>query len=72
VEQAESNKIPCGGCAEETTQGGEAEDSRAIQLGLFPSVHEILINELKDVDIDKITPLEALTFLDRLKKSLIM
>lgn len=72
MEQAESNKIPCGGCTEETTQTGEAEDSRAIQLGLFPSVHEILINELKDVDVDKITPLEALTFLDRLKKSLIM
>jgi DNA mismatch repair protein MutS len=72
MEQAESNKIPCMGQVENTSQAEEAEDSRAIQFGLFPSSHEILINELKDVDIDKITPLEALAFLDRLKKSLIM
>jgi DNA mismatch repair protein MutS len=41
-----------------------------MQLGLFPSLYEILANELKDIEINNITPLEALNILDRLKRSL--
>jgi len=46
------------------------EKARARQLGLFPSPYEILAEELKNVEIEKITPLEALNILDRLKNSL--
>ena len=41
-----------------------------IQLGLFPSPYEIIVNELEKLDIDSITPLEALNILNRLKKSI--
>jgi len=40
------------------------------QLDLFPSPIEILARELKGIDINNITPLEALNILDRLKKSI--
>jgi DNA mismatch repair protein MutS len=40
------------------------------QLDLFPSPYEILVKELGNVDIERITPLEALNILDRLKRSL--
>ncbi len=46
--------------------------SRGPQLDLFPSPYEILAKELKQIDIDEITPLEALNILDRLKKSLLI
>jgi len=49
--------------------GVEAGDN-TFQLGLFPSPYEILLKELKNVDINTITPLEALNILDRLQKSL--
>jgi DNA mismatch repair protein MutS len=54
--------------------GGPAPEKAAasdeLQLGLFPAPYEILLKELKDVDINSITPLEALNILDRLQKSL--
>jgi DNA mismatch repair protein MutS len=40
------------------------------QYDLFPSPYEVLIQELRDVDVNAITPLEALNILDRLKKSM--
>jgi len=40
------------------------------QLELFPSPFEILINELKNIDINIITPIQALNILEKLKKSL--
>jgi len=40
------------------------------QLDLFPSPYEILMKELGEVDIESITPLEALNILDRLKRSI--
>ncbi|MFW6138016.1 MAG: DNA mismatch repair protein MutS, partial [Spirochaetota bacterium] len=40
------------------------------QLEMFPSSYEILAKELAGVDINTITPLEALNILDRLKKSI--
>ncbi len=48
----------------------DGRDSESVQLELFPSAYEIVLNELKNVDINNITPLEALNILDRLKKSL--
>ena len=41
-----------------------------LQLGLFPSPYEIIANELENLDINNITPIEALNILDRLKKSI--
>jgi len=40
------------------------------QLDLFPSPYDILIKELRTVDVNSITPLEAMNILDRLKKSI--
>ncbi len=48
----------------------EQKKSETAQLGLFPSPYEILAKELKGVDINNITPLEALNILDRLQKSI--
>jgi DNA mismatch repair protein MutS len=49
----------------------ESEENRStLQLGLFPSPYEILAEELKNVEIEKITPLDALNILNRLKKSI--
>lgn len=50
----------------------EKDSGRALQLGLFPSPYEILAKELKNIEIDKITPLEALNILERLKNSIHM
>jgi DNA mismatch repair protein MutS len=41
------------------------------QLALFPSPSDILLHELKNLEIDTITPIEALNILDRLKRSLL-
>jgi len=46
------------------------QKSKSVQLGLFPSPYEILAKELKGVDINNITPLEALNILERLQKSI--
>jgi DNA mismatch repair protein MutS len=43
---------------------------RELQFELFPSPLELLIKELKMLDIEHITPLDALNILDRLKRSL--
>jgi DNA mismatch repair protein MutS len=54
--------------------GGETKESQGSdadsQLDLFPSPYEILVKELGNIDIETITPIEALNILDRLKKSL--
>jgi DNA mismatch repair protein MutS len=50
--------------------GSESTHGDDVQLGLFPSPYEILIKELKRIDIDRITPLEALSILEKLKKSI--
>jgi DNA mismatch repair protein MutS len=54
----------------ETRTTESEEEIPTHQLGLFPSPYEILAEELKNVEIEKITPLEALNILDRLKKSI--
>lgn len=45
-------------------------EDMTVQLGLFPSPYEILINELKNIDINQMTPIEALALLERLQKSI--
>ncbi len=49
---------------------GNPNSSEGTQLELFPSPLEIVINELKKVDVNSITPLEALNIIDRLKRDL--
>ena len=49
---------------------GQQTPHRELQYNLFPSPFEILARELRDMDIESITPLEALNILDRLKKSM--
>jgi DNA mismatch repair protein MutS len=56
--------------AEIDARGSESPIGEDVQLGLFPSPYEILIKELNQIDINSITPLEALGILDRLKKSI--
>jgi DNA mismatch repair protein MutS len=68
LDQIEDGKFiekagPVGFVEEKKTKDG-------MQFGLFPSLYEILATELKDLEIEKITPLEALNILDRLKRSL--
>jgi DNA mismatch repair protein MutS len=51
-----------------STPGKKREEKK--QLDLFSSPYDILVKELREVDINSITPLEALDILDRLKKSM--
>jgi len=51
-------------------EGALQPAQKAVQFDLFPSPYEILLKELRQVNIEKITPLEALNILDRLKKSI--
>jgi DNA mismatch repair protein MutS len=57
-----------GGSAEKSGMSGPKGE--AMQLPLFPSLYEVVVKELKNVDVNSITPLEALNILDRLKKSI--
>jgi DNA mismatch repair protein MutS len=51
-------------------EGAEKRPSDVeLQFELFPSPLELLIRELRDMDIERITPLDALNILDRLKRS---
>ena len=58
------------GSDEEGRKANSQDEDMSVQLGLFPSPYEILINELKNIDVNKMTPIEALTLLDRLQKSI--
>jgi DNA mismatch repair protein MutS len=66
---AESERRPDG-----APDGGVEEScprvERGTQLSLFPTPYEILLHEIRGLDINAITPLEALGILDRLKNSL--
>lgn len=50
--------------------GGTAAPRRDPQYDLFPSPYEVLLRELGEVDLNTITPIEAMNILDRLKKSI--
>ncbi|UCB45420.1 MAG: DNA mismatch repair protein MutS [Spirochaetota bacterium] len=54
----------------ETRNREEESNEYNPQLGLFPSAHEVLLNELGKINIDDITPIEALNILERLKRGL--
>lgn len=45
-------------------------EENKLQLNLFPSPYDILAHELKGINVNEITPLEALNLLDRLKRSI--
>jgi DNA mismatch repair protein MutS len=61
-----SSGVPAEGATqEEKKPPSELE----VQFELFPSPLELLIRELRDMDIERITPLDALNILDRLKRS---
>jgi DNA mismatch repair protein MutS len=66
-----------GGAAASTGDEGGLEKVREsprpeaeAQLGLFPSPYEILVKELQSIDINDLTPIEALNILNRLKESM--
>jgi DNA mismatch repair protein MutS len=48
--------------------GGQEEEPPAHQLGLFASREALLAKELADMDLDAMTPLEAMNRLAELKK----
>jgi DNA mismatch repair protein MutS len=60
-----------GRSAEAGASSGGDRTARPAQLALFPSPSDILLHELKNLDIDAITPIEALNILERLKRSLL-
>jgi DNA mismatch repair protein MutS len=48
----------------------EMDQNDDLQLGLFPSMYEVFVKELGRINIDDITPIEALNILERLKKGM--
>jgi DNA mismatch repair protein MutS len=62
-----SSEVPAEGAAQEEEKNPSEPE---VQFELFPSPLELLIRELRDMDIERITPLDALNILDRLKRSL--
>ena len=51
----------------ETGDADEAARDRAVQLDLFRSANDDLLKELKRLDVDRLTPVEALNLLAELK-----
>ncbi|MBV9146359.1 MAG: DNA mismatch repair protein MutS, partial [Acidobacteria bacterium] len=49
-------------------QRREAEDS--VQLAIFTPLSQQIVDRLKEIDVNRLTPLEALTLLDQLKKQI--
>jgi len=41
-----------------------------VQLAIFTPLSQQIVDRLKGVDVDRLTPIEALTLLDELKKQL--
>ncbi len=71
----EDGGVQSEGISSDTVRDGKSGPSgrkrkRSPQFELFPSPYDVLIGELKHLDINEITPLEALNILDRLKKSI--
>ena len=46
------------------------EQTKAVQVSLFDRVESEIEKELADIDVDNLTPLQALTVLSDLKKKL--
>ncbi|HVH88958.1 MAG TPA: DNA mismatch repair protein MutS [Terriglobales bacterium] len=50
--------------------GGSREASDLLQLAIFTPLSQQIVDRLKEVDVNRLTPIEALTLLDQLKKQL--
>jgi DNA mismatch repair protein MutS len=46
------------------------EQTESVQLAIFTPLSQQIVDRLKEVDVNRLTPLEALTLLDQLKKQL--
>jgi DNA mismatch repair protein MutS len=46
------------------------ERTESVQLAIFTPLSQQIVDQLKEVDVNRLTPLEALTLLDQLKKQL--
>ena len=51
-------------------EGHEGRQSSTVQLAIFTPLSQQIIDRLKEVDVNRLTPIEALTLLDQLKKQL--
>jgi DNA mismatch repair protein MutS len=50
--------------------GRNREQAQSVQLAIFTPLSQQIVDRLKQVDVNRLTPLEALTLLDQLKKQL--
>jgi len=51
-------------------EGHEARQPSSVQLAIFTPLSQHIVDRLKEVDVNRLTPIEALTLLDQLKKQL--
>ena len=65
------NRAPGGGDLAEAGEGPGAARPRPVQLDLFQPVEREVIDKLQTVDMNSLTPLEALNLLHRLKEKMI-
>ena len=48
----------------------EGRQSSSLQLAIFTPLSQQIVDRLKEIDVNRLTPIEALTLLDALKKQL--
>ena len=51
-------------------EGHERREESSVQLAIFTPLSQQIVDRLKEVDVNRLTPIEALTLLDQLKKQL--
>ena len=51
-------------------EGHEERQPSSVQLAIFTPLSQQIVDRLKDIDVNRLTPIEALTLLDELKKQL--
>ena len=51
-------------------EGPERREPCSVQLAIFTPLSQQIVDRLKGIDVDRLTPIEALTLLDELKKQL--
>ncbi len=50
--------------------GRSHAETQSVQLAMFTPLSQQIVDRLKEIDVNRLTPLEALTLLDQLKKQL--
>ncbi|HKT26210.1 MAG TPA: DNA mismatch repair protein MutS, partial [Terriglobales bacterium] len=55
---------------ERLESGRSHEETQSVQLAIFTPLSQQIVDRLKEVDVNRLTPLEALTLLDQLKRQL--